>query len=328
MKQQSQRHTAPLYAASQCAAVIFTAAMIFMSAAGASAADGMAGTAAGASAAKGSLELSKPQRIEYFYGNAKYNSSGVLTGEAVYEGGSALDAVMRQLSGFQADDLNKYAGAAGSDSMSLNLVYADKVEGLSLSPSLFLRAKSGTQEGQDFFTEIDLNGRAYFKKNGEYPDAYTAIRTCLTAAGTPSGSLTGALLTDLEKLPSIRNATAQNGRFTLPAHSFTIPFTCEGWLSDWKKNGVNLSVLDMGSPITARQMASTVHADGYTIDVVSVDGTAGQPKAKTYNWEFPPHFYLSDSAIVLYCGSDKKILADLDGLLGKPFAGASVKPKP
>jgi hypothetical protein len=39
-------------------------------------------------------------------------------------------------------------------------------------------------------------------------------------------------------------------------------------------------------------------------------------------WTAPPHLYKSEGLLVIYLGSDAKILQLLAGALGKQFAGA------
>jgi hypothetical protein len=48
----------------------------------------------------------------------------------------------------------------------------------------------------------------------------------------------------------------------------------------------------------------------------------GQPRSGPVVWPGPPHFYRNERVLVLYVGSDPKLIAVLTDLLGPQFAGA------
>lgn len=50
-------------------------------------------------------------------------------------------------------------------------------------------------------------------------------------------------------------------------------------------------------------------------------GPDGNPKATQVEWIAPPHFYLQGRVLVLYLGSDPKVIQLLNGLLGSQIAG-------
>ena len=74
-------------------------------------------------------------------------------------------------------------------------------------------------------------------------------------------------------------------------------------------DGEGVQVFAFRDARTAREQASRVSPDGRSI------GTS-QPL-----WIAPPHFYRRSNLVVLYLGEDEKLLARLERLLGKPFAG-------
>lgn len=74
-------------------------------------------------------------------------------------------------------------------------------------------------------------------------------------------------------------------------------------------NGVGIQVFQYSSVSAADKDAMLVSVNGMTIG-------ASKP-----HWMGPPHFYKSGRLIVLYLGSDQRILKVLHSALGKQFAG-------
>lgn len=74
-------------------------------------------------------------------------------------------------------------------------------------------------------------------------------------------------------------------------------------------NGEDVQVLAYASEDAARQDASQISPDGYTIGTAMVD------------WIGTPHFFQCGQMLVIYIGDSTKQLSLLEGILGPQFAG-------
>lgn len=63
-------------------------------------------------------------------------------------------------------------------------------------------------------------------------------------------------------------------------------------------------------------------ADSKRIDTMGASYTNGSHSVQV-SWSLDPHFYRKGSIIVQYVGSNKKIISDLNDIMGKQFAGSS-----
>ena len=84
-------------------------------------------------------------------------------------------------------------------------------------------------------------------------------------------------------------------------------FTMQGKIL--KVNGADVQVFEYAS-------AEAMEAD---VALISADG--GSVGTSMISWKANPHFFKSDSMIVLYVGDDDSILTALQSVLGEQFAG-------
>jgi hypothetical protein len=64
-----------------------------------------------------------------------------------------------------------------------------------------------------------------------------------------------------------------------------------------------------------------------TSDVARI-GPGGQVAAMLVEWPAPPYFFRSGSVLVIYVGSEQRIVDLLSDMLGPPFAGGSASATP
>lgn len=74
-------------------------------------------------------------------------------------------------------------------------------------------------------------------------------------------------------------------------------------------NGASVQVFEYADGAATKAEAGLVSPDGSAIGTSMV------------SWVDTPYFYAADRVIVLYVGSDKDIIRNLESLLGRPFAG-------
>ena len=73
-------------------------------------------------------------------------------------------------------------------------------------------------------------------------------------------------------------------------------------------NGERVQVLDYGE-VDDPEAAAQISPDGSSIGTTMV------------SWVAPPHFFRTETAIVLYVGEDPKVIEALTSVLGPQFAG-------
>jgi hypothetical protein len=73
--------------------------------------------------------------------------------------------------------------------------------------------------------------------------------------------------------------------------------------------GEDVQVFQYAGAAAARAQAALVSRDGRTVGTTKL------------HWIGPPHFYQRGRLLVLYVGSDERVLKALDAVLGRPFAG-------
>lgn len=64
-------------------------------------------------------------------------------------------------------------------------------------------------------------------------------------------------------------------------------------------------------------------ADSKRVDPIGCSYTNGS-NSVAVTWSLDPHFYRKGAIIVHYAGSNKKIISDLNDIMGKQFAGSSI----
>ena len=78
-------------------------------------------------------------------------------------------------------------------------------------------------------------------------------------------------------------------------------------------NGERVLVMDYGDAAALEAEAAGVSPSGSSV--------ATQGKASMIFWVEPPHFFRSETAIVLYVGENPKVIEALTSVLGPQFAG-------
>lgn len=63
-------------------------------------------------------------------------------------------------------------------------------------------------------------------------------------------------------------------------------------------------------------------ADSKRVDPIGCSYTSAHDSVQV-SWSLEPHFYRKGAIIVQYAGSNKKIISDLNDIMGKQFAGSS-----
>lgn len=102
----------------------------------------------------------------------------------------------------------------------------------------------------------------------------------------------------------------------LKPHRFSSPFAYDGWQSDRETSGVTLSVFQFPSAEELNMQMHYLYEDGYTIRMETRSKDAVSFAPKRFEWSEPPHYFKAGSRLVLYNGSDQRILTALKGLLG------------
>lgn len=93
------------------------------------------------------------------------------------------------------------------------------------------------------------------------------------------------------------------------------------WPSELTVNGHTVRIYQLASRELAKEASLTVSSNGYTFTEPESDGII---KSVHREWIDPPHFYLFESSIILYFGSDGEIGELLDSV-GTKFAGSLLK---
>ena len=78
-------------------------------------------------------------------------------------------------------------------------------------------------------------------------------------------------------------------------------------------NGESVLVMDYGDAVALEAEAAGVSPSGSSV--------ATQGKASMIFWVDPPHFFTSETAIVLYVGENSTVIEALTSVLGPQFAG-------
>ena len=106
----------------------------------------------------------------------------------------------------------------------------------------------------------------------------------------------------------LKNEPALKGATFLP-HDFTVPFVCQGVISDSEVSSVKLYVFFFADDLEARAVYDRIKQEGYVIPRYwRINNTFRFGEDQHYNWEDTPHFFLDGSFITLYCGDDQEII--------------------
>lgn len=87
-------------------------------------------------------------------------------------------------------------------------------------------------------------------------------------------------------------------------------------------DGNTLQVYSYPSAAAARQDADRIATDGFDFDPT----TDGAITATTIDWVDTPHFFRQDRLLVFYLGKDRRVLAQLERVMGDQFAGGTPAP--
>lgn len=166
------------------------------------------------------------------------------------------------------------------------------------------------------FCEID--GRTYMRLQDGwgYVEETNLIKRITDKArelGAYAPATGAALREALQKLEPLKEVT-----FGGIWH--TEPFTGYGWKSQNPK--VEISIFQFKNATALNTQMRYLYDNGYSIGYESTAATASFT-TKRYNWKNPPHYFTAGSRLVMYFGSDEKILTALTGLLGEQVASAS-----
>lgn len=99
---------------------------------------------------------------------------------------------------------------------------------------------------------------------------------------------------------------------TFSPHDFTLPFVCQGIMSDSDISGIKLYVFDFPDWKEAQAVFEGIRQDDYAIPQYTRQNDAIIRDIRKFNWEDTPHFYyVNNEEIYLYCGDDAAILSVL-----------------
>lgn len=106
----------------------------------------------------------------------------------------------------------------------------------------------------------------------------------------------------------LNNEPALKGA-TFSPHDFSVPFVCQGVISDSDVSGVKLYVFFFPDNLEACAVYNSIKQQGYVIPRYwRNNDTFPFGDDQHYNWENTPHFFLDGSFITLYCGDDEEII--------------------
>jgi hypothetical protein len=139
-------------------------------------------------------------------------------------------------------------------------------------------------------------------------------QSTLTAAGNVIPSPSKKHEMDYTTLiTALRNAGANPIRTGNVSQPF---MSVEGRLI--KVSGEQLQVFEYANSTDANSAASHISHDGSTFTTSS---NGGSGSSAVVDWVMPPHLYKKDKIVVIYVGTNGKIMQLLTNVLGKQFAG-------
>lgn len=194
----------------------------------------------------------------------------------------------------------------------------DKPTGLAQSPAVQIRLtmKSAETVELDLYPQRNkvwalVEEKWYFVTDPAFLDRLNQMGTQL---GAYLPATAGELLQALEKLEPLQDVP-------LTASRFADPFPYKGWRSDKAASGVELSVIQFPSAGELNEQMMGLSEDGYSIRAERRENGAIHYGPQELPWDAPPHFFKSGSRLVLYNGSEKKVIDALAGLLGPQING-------
>ena len=138
-------------------------------------------------------------------------------------------------------------------------------------------------------------------------DEYKNVSTPFEITDAPS-DWQQSTIERLSKIPELAGVTF------LP-HDFTVPFVCQGVMSDSEASGVKFYVFKFPDWREAQAVFDGIAQEGYAIPkYFRQNDTVTLRETQQFNWEDTPHFYyVNNNEICLYCGDDAAILSALPG---------------
>lgn len=140
-------------------------------------------------------------------------------------------------------------------------------------------------------------------KAGQYRliDEFKNVSNAFEVLKAPSETQR-AFIDYLNNEPALKGAT-------FSPHDFSVPFVCQGVISDSEVSGIKLYVFFFPDDLEARAVYESIKQEGYVIPRYwRINNTFRFGEDQHYNWEDTPHFFLDGSFITLYCGDDQEII--------------------
>ncbi len=124
-----------------------------------------------------------------------------------------------------------------------------------------------------------------------------------------------SIIERLSKIPEFEGVT-------FSPRDFTVPFVCQGVISDSDISGVKLYVFLFSDKKEAKAVFDGIERDGYAIPKYSRQNDEITIwETQEFNWEDTPHFHWGNNKeIYLYCGDDEAILSALPDAAAQNYA--------
>lgn len=159
-------------------------------------------------------------------------------------------------------------------------------------------------------TWAKMDERWYFLDDPHLPDRLEAKGRQLGAYLPATGDELISVLNALEPLKNVQFIEQQLSK----------PFSLPGWQSEQGSSGIALSIFQFPSAEAVNRQMNYLYDNGYSLGIESSVGSGSSQAVsfsrQRFDWEKPPHYFKAGARLVLYNGSDTKILAALEGLLG------------
>ncbi len=102
-------------------------------------------------------------------------------------------------------------------------------------------------------------------------------------------------------------------------YDHTEPMNYDGIISDSEKSGIDIRVYYMEDTNQLNKQLKLISDGGYKFTIpMMIDGVLHPTnKVITYNWNEPPHFFKTETELIVYSGSNKNIISGLQKEFGK-----------
>ncbi len=102
-------------------------------------------------------------------------------------------------------------------------------------------------------------------------------------------------------------------------YDHTEPMSYDGIVSDSEKSGIDIRVYYMEDANQLNKQLKLISDDGYKFTIpMMIDGVLYPTnKVITYDWNETPHFFKTDTELIVYSGSNKNIISGLQKEFGK-----------